>query len=113
MSDVPEPIRREAALLARRKRARSVKFTREAPCEWQPMVVINAEDGNPFTPEAAWEFVATKLEDPNQRVEWVDLRLPPNAKALVMVVPNQGREIYIKVQLGAGTIHGRSFHYSK
>ena len=90
-----------------------MKFTREAPCEWQPMVVINAEDGNPFTPEAAWEFVATKLEDPNQRVEWVDLRLPPNAKALVMVVPNQGREIYIKVQLGAGTIHGRSFHYSK
>lgn len=113
MSDVPAPIRREAAILARRKRARSVKFTRDAPCDWSPQSVINAEDGTPFTPESAWEFLATKLDDPNQTVEWIELRMPPQAKALVMVVPNRGRPIYIKVQLGAGTILGRSFHYSK
>jgi hypothetical protein len=113
MSDVPANIRRDAAILARRKTARSVRFTREAPCEWQPTVVINPEDGRPFTPEAAWQFVATQLEDPRQKVEWVELRMPPHTKALVMVVENQARDIYIKVQLGAGTILGRSFHYSK
>lgn len=112
MSDVPETIRREAALLARRKSARSTTFSRDIPCEWRPMTVINLEDGNPFTQEAAWEFVAEKLQDQAQPARWVELRRPPGKRAIEMVISYGGREIYVKVQLGAGTIHGRSFHYS-
>lgn len=112
MSDVPASVRREAIVLARRKKARSVHFTREAPCEWRPMTVTNLEDGNPFTPDAAWEFVAQSLEDASQSIHWVELSKPPGKKALVMIVPYGGRQVYVKFQLGAGTIQGRSFHYS-
>jgi len=112
MEDVPQPIRREAALLARRKKARSTPFTPEAPCEWRPQTVTNPADGNPFTPDGAWEFVAQQLEDENQTVHWVELRKPPGKKALVMIVAQSGGNVYIKVQLGSGTITGRSFHYS-
>ena len=112
MSDVPQSIRREAAILARRKKARSVKFSREAPCEWQPQTVNEPETGAVFTPAGAWEFVAEKLEDENQSVRWVELKKPPGKKALVMIVANSDGDIYIKFQLGSGKIMGRSFHYS-
>ena len=112
MSDVPELIRRDAALLARRRSARSTRFSRDIPCEWRPMTVINLEDGSPFTQEAAWEFVAEKLEDPAQTAHWVELRRPPGKRAIEMVISYGDRKIYVKVQLGSGTIHGRSFHYS-
>lgn len=112
MEDVPQSIRHDAATLARRKRARSTRFSRDAPCEWRPMTVINLEDGNPFTPEAAWEFVAEKLEDQTQEAYWVELKKLPGKRAIAMRIASGDREIYVKVQLGSGTIHGRSFHYS-
>ncbi len=112
MEDVPQPIRREAALLARRKKARSTQFTPEAPCEWRPQTVTNPADGNPFTPDGAWEFIADQLENEKQIVRYVELRKPPGKKAIVMIVAQSDGDVYIKVQLGSGAIKGRSFHYS-
>lgn len=112
MSDVPQSNRREAAILARRKKARSSDFTPEAPCRWQPETVNVPETGTVFTPDGAWEFIAEKLEDENQSVQWVELRKPPGKKAFEMIVAHSDGDIYIKFQLGAGKIKGRSFHYS-
>lgn len=113
MSDVPDHVRREAAILARRKKARVVQFSREAPIDWQPQTVINPQTGTVFTDAGAWEFIAEKLEDANQTARWVELRNPPGKKAIEIIVPHGGRNIYIKVQLGSGKIKVRSFHYSK
>ncbi len=112
MSDVPQPIRQEAATLARRKKARSVKFSREAPTDWRPQTVNDPASGDAFTPNGAWEFIAEKLEDENQSVRFIELRKPPGKKAFEMVVAHPVGDIYIKFQLGAGKIKGRSFHYS-
>ncbi len=89
-----------------------MKFSREAPCEWQPQAVNDPETGTVFTGDGAWEFVAEKLEDENQSVRWVELRKPPGKKAFEMIVAHSDGDIYIKFQLGAGKIMGRSFHYS-
>ncbi len=113
MPDTPEErIRHEAAFLASRKRARSVSFSKEAPVDWRPQTVMNPVDGQPFTPEGAWLFIAQLLENESQPLECIDLEHPPGKKAYVMLVPTDGREIYIKFQLGSGRILGRSFHYS-
>lgn len=113
MSDVPQEIRREAAILARRRKARSSAFSPDAPTDWRPQTVLNpVVDGDYFTPDGAWEFIAERLEDENQVVEWIELNKPPGKKALVMIISEDPKDIYIKVQLGSGKINGRSFHYS-
>ena len=106
-----ESIRREAAILARRKSARVVFFSQDSPCDWCPRTVINPEDGQPFTDAAAWDFIA-RLLDEQEPLESVDLIHPPGKTGYVMVPWIAGREVYIKFQLGAGKILGRSFHYS-
>ncbi len=113
MPDVSTSIRHEAAILARRKRARSSDFTLDAPCDWRPETVTNPEDQNPFTPDGAWNFIADRLEDESQIVECVVLRKPAGKKGYEMLIPQQGqRDICVKFALGAGKILGRSFHYS-
>ena len=113
MPDVSTEIRHEAAILARRKRARSSDFTLDAPCDWRPETVTNPEDQNPFTPDGAWNFLADRLEDESQIVECIELQKPAGKKAYVMLIPQQEyRDIYVKIQLGSGKILGRSFHYS-
>ena len=97
--------------MARRKRARTVFFSRECPSEWCPHTVTNPEDGQPFTDAAAWELVADLL-DGQEPLEEVELNHPPGKTGYVMVPCIAERKVYIKFQLGAGKILGRSFHYS-
>ena len=111
MSADPESIRREASVLAKRKTARTVLFSREAPTDWRPHTVTNPEDGQPYTDAAAWEFIATLL-DQGEPLEAMELDHPPGKTGYVMVPGIAGRKVYIKYQLGAGKILGRSFHYS-
>jgi hypothetical protein len=111
MSPDAESIRREASILARRKNARTVLFSRESPCDWQPRTVINPEDGQPFTDAAAWELIASLL-DQGEVLQTADLKHPPGRTAYVMIPCIAGRKVYVKFQLGAGKILGRSFHYS-
>jgi len=102
-------IRRQLALLAKRKSAQTLGF----PRDWRPSEVTNPEDGQPFTPRGAWIFIANLLEQRSEvQLETVTLDNPPGSTAYVLT-PLVGEHIvYIKVQLGAGKIIGRSFHYS-
>jgi hypothetical protein len=111
MSDDPERVRREAAILARRKSARTVSFSHDSPSDWRPQSVINPDDGQPFTEVAAWGFLASRL-DAGESLECVELEHPPGKKGYVMTACLAGRSVYMKFQLGAGKIIGRSFHYS-
>lgn len=107
--------RRQLIVLARRKRGRVVEFTPERPTEWRPGEVANPEGAfeRYFTTQTAWEFIASKLEDGHE-VEVVPLRRPPGAKGYVMHMEAEAGlpPIYVKMELGAGKVFGRSFHYS-
>ena len=111
MSADAESIRREASILARRKKARNVLFSRDSPSDWRPRTIINPEDGQPYTDAAAWELIA-RLLDGDEPLESVELDHPPGKTGYVMVPSIAGRKVYIKFQLGSGKILGRSFHDS-
>ena len=66
-----------------------------------------------FTDAAAWELIASKLEE-GHPVDTIELRNPPGRTGYVMKVdvePGQP-QLYVKLQLGSGKVIGRSFHYS-
>ena len=67
----------------------------------------------PFTDSGAWNLIASRLEDGHD-VEVITLDNPRGKTAYVMKIeldPAAPR-LYVKVQLHAGRIFGRSFHYS-
>jgi len=105
-------IRHQLLSLIKHKSKRKTEFKVERPIDWRPTEVIDPRSGSPFTPSGAWDFIEEKLRE-NHAIEEVELEKPPGRKAYVLLVPTQGKEIYIKVQLGSGVIWGRSFHYSK
>ena len=106
MSDL-DAMRHQLAVLARRKSARVLGW----PRDWRPGEVRNPHDGQPFTGPGAWEYLA-ELLDAGHEIEVITLDEPPGATGYVLQVPIEARNLYIKVQLGAGKIIGRSFHYS-
>jgi hypothetical protein len=74
---------------------------------------MHPKSGEPFTERGAWEFVAEVLEA-GQVMESITLDRPPGAKAYVLIIATTPMTppIYVKLQLGAGCVIGRSFHYS-
>ncbi len=58
--------------------------------------------------------VASKLEDGHQ-VEVVELRRPAGKTGYVMKIELEAEtaSLYVKLELGSGTIFGQSFHYSE
>ena len=67
----------------------------------------------PFTDSGAWDLIAARLEDGHD-VEVITLDNPRGKTGYVMKIelaPAAPR-LYVKVQLHAGRIFGRSFHYS-
>lgn len=115
MGELKESIRRELVVLARRRNAHNSHFSPNRPTKWHPEQVRNPDGilDRYFTKAAAWEFIATKLEE-GHPVEIVELRTPPGATSYVMKIdiePGQP-QLYVKLQLGPGVIIGRSFHYS-
>jgi hypothetical protein len=78
------------------------------------MVDPRDADQQVFTEPGAWEFIAEQLES-DRELQVIALDNPAGKTGYVLVVnggPNRP-EIYIKVQLGAGKVIGRSFHYSE
>ena len=108
-----ESIRRELAVLARRKKARVVTWSPEMPSDWRPYQIRNPSSGLPFTEEGAWHFIAELLES-GHPIEEVILHKPPGKRAYEMHVELGPAlpKLYIKLQLGSGKVIGRSFHYS-
>ena len=103
-------IRHQLAVLACRKSSRKLGW----PRDWSPWSVRhpNGEYGTPFTEAGAWEFIAELLASDHPIFE-IELREPRGKTGYVMHVslPND-KPLYIKLELGSGTIIGRSFHYS-
>lgn len=108
-------IRKELIALARRADARKVDWSPTSPTVWQPSTVRNPNGilDQYFTTSSAWEFIAEQLEA-GCEVTTVELRKPLGKKAYVLKIKVDANTpmIYVKVQLGSGTILGRSFHYS-
>ena len=108
-----DEIRRQLALLARRPGGHFVPNNRTHPCRWFPQTVHSHEPGYYFTDAAAWLFIAECLEG-STPLEEVVLKKPEGKRGYVMkvrVLPEHD-DLYIKLQLGAGAVLGRSFHYS-
>lgn len=68
----------------------------------------------PFSDAAAWEFLANRIEAGDEVCEET-LRHPPGKVGYVMLIRLEPTRpiLYVKVQLGAGVVFGRSFHYSE
>jgi hypothetical protein len=106
-------IRSQLALLARRPHARVRIFTRDVPIDWRPGTTRHPNSGECFTDAGAWEFIAESLDREAPALEAILLHLPPGKTGYVLKVPGyEKRTIYIKLQLGAGTVIARSFHES-
>ena len=99
-------------LLKQRKRVS--EWSKERPNDWRPTQVTHPSSGMPFTMNGAWLFIQEKLEEGHPLKEVV-LDTPPGKKGYVMKIDlgaNQPK-LYVKVQLGSGSVVGRSFHYSE
>ena len=84
---VEESIRHQLWILARRPTARTTDFSRHRPTDWRPGQVRNplgSLDGY-FSEDAAWDFIATMLEQGHE-VEEVELRKPPGKTGYVMKI---------------------------
>ena len=107
-------LRRQLAAVARSRHSRMVGLpSRGLPSDWRPYTVRNPESGLPFTEASAWELLVQLLEDGHPMQETV-LDHPPGARGFVLLVDLEGssQTLYVKVQLGARCVIGRSFHYS-
>lgn len=107
-----DSVRRHLLVLARRKSAWDVVFTKARPKEWRPGSVIDPSSNQPFTNQGAKDFVVGLLES-DHPLEEITLDTPPEKKGYVMRVGTKSGRIYIKLELGSGKIIGRSFHYDK
>ena len=116
LQGVDEATRGQLVRAARNARTRTTAFTSQRPTDWQPTQVRNPDGilDEYFTDAAAWEFIATRLEA-GEEVEVIPLRKPRGAKGFVMKIKLQSDrpKLYVKLQMGARGIIGRSFHDSK
>jgi hypothetical protein len=107
-------LRRQLAALARSRHSRTVGIpSRGLPSDWRPYTVMNPESGLPFTEASAWNLLVQLLEEGHPVLE-TTLDHPPGARGFVLLVDLKGstQTLYVKVQLGANCVIGRSFHYS-
>lgn len=98
---------------ARSRRTRREGFTKEAPTKWHPTSLRHPDgEGEPFTFDNCWDWLADRI-DAGVQVQVIVLKKPPGKRGFVMLLPGYGDQvIYVKLQLGADLVHGRSFHES-
>src|SRR5713101_5381429 len=107
-----DSIRRDLALLCQRSRARVLGW----PCDWRPGTVVDPRDPDyqVFTEVGAWEFIAELLES-GHAIQEIELENPRGKTGYIILAGGRVKrpDIYIKLQIGSGTVIGRSFHYSE
>jgi hypothetical protein len=87
----------------------------DRPARWYPERVPD-ESGFGMTDPAAWELLATRLEDSTQTLESVILDKPPGAIGYAMKISlaHLSSRVYAKFEFivvaGNNAICGRSFH---
>lgn len=112
--EVSEAVRRMLATRCRSKRTRGAAFSLEQPTDWKPHTLRDPRDPSKyFTEDSAWDFISYILLG-GCEIETVVLDKPPGKKAYVIKVAGcpPCHHIYIKLQLGAEKVFGRSFHES-
>ena len=82
---IDDSTRHQLVVLARRPRSRDTKFSAERPTEWRPHEVRNSTVDLPFTNSAAWELIASRLEDGHD-VKVVTLDNPRGKPGYVMKI---------------------------
>src|SRR5262249_7849241 len=99
--------------LASSRRTRTREFRRDRPCDWQATGMTDPRSGEPFTEDGAWNYIVEQLEA-RVEVEVIELEVPAGKKGYVMLMPSHDSNIpiYVKLQIGADCVVGRSFHYS-
>jgi hypothetical protein len=112
--EVSDAIRRMLAARCRSKRTRGATFSYDQPTDWKPNSLRDPREPTQyFTEDSAWDFISQLLLG-GCDVETVLLEKPPGKTGYVIIVagcPPVSR-IYIKLQLGADKVIGRSFHES-
>lgn len=113
MSEASESDRQE---LVRRalggRRTRTALFSKAAPTKWHPTSLIHPGDGVPFTEDNCWTFIADAISG-GAPVQEMILRKPPGKRGFVLHLAGHGGvTIYVKLQLSADKVMGRSFHES-
>jgi hypothetical protein len=113
MSDACNADRQELVRRARGgRKSRTSVFSKAAPTKWHPTALRNPSDGEPFTEDNCWAFVADAIEA-GAPVEEIVLRLPAGKRGFVLKLRGHGGvAIYVKLQLLADKVLGRSFHES-
>lgn len=111
--ELTDELRATLVKRCRSRRTRTSAFTSRAPTKWDPRSLRDPGDPlNVFTEDRAWDFIAEALEA-GVAVQVISLEKPPGAKGYVMLLNGAGTDkIYVKLQLGGGTVLCRSFHRS-
>jgi hypothetical protein len=112
-----DEVRHQLVVLCRRPRSRRSEFQPNLPCDWRPHTVLDPDGydaSSVFSDAGAWDLIASRVEA-GEPLEIVLLDKPPGARGYVMKfrLHPEHQLLYVKVQLGAGIVLGRSFHYSK
>lgn len=112
MDKASEQDRSELVRRALSRKTRLSSFSSEAPTKWHPTSLRHPEGGEPFTGDNCWSFIADAITQ-GEPVEQIVLRHPPGKRGFVMkLADHAGTAIYVKLQLLADKVLGRSFHES-
>ena len=113
MSDATGQDRSELARRSLSRKSRRTTFTRDMPTKWHPTSLLHPDSGEPFTGDNCWTFVANAIEA-GWPIEVITLRKPQGKRGFVMHIDGyDGVKIYVKLQLLADSVVGRSFHESQ
>ena len=107
-------VRCQLAKLAASRRTRQAEWSEARPIDWRPTQIQHPDGDGFFTRNGAWDFLVERL-DAGEPIQEISLRDPPGRKAYVMKIRVSPTlpYLYVKLELGAGVVLGRSFHYDK
>jgi hypothetical protein len=112
MSEACQQDRSELVRRALSRKTRLSTFSDKAPTKWHPTSLRHPADGVPFTEDNCWDFVILAITG-GAPVEEIVLRHPAGKRGFVLkLVGYEGTIIYVKLQLLADKVLGRSFHES-
>lgn len=113
-AEVGEAVRRMLAQRCRSRRTRRAIFSMESPTDWKPRSLRDPRSPDDyFTEESAWDFIAEQLEA-GCAIGTIELLKPAGKIGYVLMLVGHApvATIYVKLQLGADCVIGRSFHES-
>lgn len=94
------------------RKTRTSMFSPKAPTKWHPTSLCDPRSGVPFTEDSCWGFIAEAIQN-GAAVEEMVLKMPPGKRGFVLkLAGHDGIAIYVKLQLLADKVMGRSFHES-